>query len=163
MASMAVEPDEESAAIGRMISEGAPDLRAPAIRARPMNYVCATCGELKAGPAAHCGTCGSRSRHEYPVEPAASARGRTARGQACFSYVLRCLRPFERRVERTRPARSMRRVRRHDARGACARLSLARQSYSATTAGSKLGLAGQHAPAPDAVALRIVTFARLEA
>ena len=159
MASMAVEPDEESAAIGRMISEGAPDLRAPAIRARRMSYVCVRCGELKAGPAAHCGTCGSRSRHEYPVEPAASARGRTARGQACFSYVLRCLRPFERRVERTRPARSMRRVRRHDARGACARLSGPAIAFGNRT-GSKLGIAGQRVA--GGVALRTMTSVRLE-
>jgi len=107
MASMAVESDDEAAAIGRMISEGAPDLRASAIRARPMSYVCATCGELKAGPAAHCGTCGSRSRHEYPVEPAASARAaeRRAARRVFRTYCVACGRSSEGLSAPARPGR----------------------------------------------------------
>ena len=107
MAGTAVERDDEAAAIGRMISEGAPDLLKPATRVRRMSYVCATCGALKAGPAAHCSTCGSRSRHEYPVEPPASARAAERRpARRVFrTYCVACGRSSEGSSAPARPGR----------------------------------------------------------
>ena len=106
MASMAVEPDDEAAAIGRMISEGAPDLLGP-IHVRRKSYVCAACGALKAGPAAHCGTCGSRSRHEYPVEPTAETRAaeRRAARRVFRTYCVACGRSTEGLSAAARPGR----------------------------------------------------------
>ena len=105
MARMVVEPDDEAAAIERMISEGAPDLLGPAMRAR--RYVCAACGSLKAGPAAHCGTCGSRSRHEYPVEPTPETRAaeRRAARRVFRTYCVACGRSSEGLSAPARPGR----------------------------------------------------------
>ena len=107
MASMAVQLDDEAAAIGKMISEGAPDLFGPAMRVRRMSYVCAACGALKAGPAAHCGTCGSRSRHEYPVEPTAETRAaeRRAARRVFRTYCVACGRSSEGLSAPARPGR----------------------------------------------------------
>jgi rRNA maturation endonuclease Nob1 len=107
MASMAVEHDDEAAAIERMISEGAPDLLGPAMRIQRMSYVCAACGALKARPAAHCGTCGSRSRREYPVEPTAetlAAKRRAAR-RVFRTYCVACGRSSEGLSAPARPGR----------------------------------------------------------
>ena len=107
MAGMAVEPDDEVAAIGRMISEGAPDLLGQAIHVRRMSYVCALCGAPKAGPAAHCGTCGSRSRHEYRVEPTAEPRAavRRAARRIFRTYCVACGRSSEGLSAPARPGR----------------------------------------------------------
>jgi DNA-directed RNA polymerase subunit RPC12/RpoP len=108
MAGMAVEPDDEAAAIGRMISEGAPDLLGQAIHVRRMSYVCATCGAPKAGPAAHCGTCGSRSRHEYPVELGTAetrAAERRAARRVFRTYCVACGRSSEGSNAPARPGR----------------------------------------------------------
>jgi DNA-directed RNA polymerase subunit RPC12/RpoP len=107
MASMTVEPDDEAAAIERMISEGAPEHLGPAMRVRRTSYVCAACGALKAGPAAHCGTCGSRSRHEYPIEPAAEklAAERRAARRVFRTYCVACGRSSEGLSAPARPGR----------------------------------------------------------
>jgi ribosomal protein L40E len=120
MAGRAVEPDDEAAAIEQMISDGAPDLPPPAVPVRRMSHVCAECGALKSRSAARCGTCGIRNRLDVRAEPSAM-RGRPngARRSVFFARIA-SLWTFERRVDGTRTARSLPRLRRHDARGAAA-------------------------------------------
>jgi len=107
MGGMAVEPDDEAAAIEQMISEGAPDFLPPAVRVRRMSHVCAECGALKAGPAARCGTCGIRNRLDVRAEPSAAARAaeRRAARRVFRTYCVACGRSSEGSTAPARPGR----------------------------------------------------------
>jgi ribosomal protein L40E len=102
---MPLDPDDEAAAIDQMISEGAPDHLAPAVRIRRASYVCAECGALKPGPAARCSKCGSRSRLGEFVEPPVETR---AAGRRVFrTYCVACGRSSEGFSAPARPGRCL--------------------------------------------------------
>jgi DNA-directed RNA polymerase subunit RPC12/RpoP len=109
MPDMAVEPDDEAAAIDQMISEGAPDHPVPAMRIRRTSYVCGECGALKAGPAARCSKCGSRGREGRLVEPSAEpgAAERRPSGRVFRTYCVACGRSSEEASAPVRPGRCL--------------------------------------------------------
>jgi DNA-directed RNA polymerase subunit RPC12/RpoP len=107
MPRMAVEPDDEAAAIERMIGEGAPDVLPLAVRGRQKSHACAECGAPKAGPAARCSTCGIRNRLDVRAEPSAAERAaeRRAARRVFRTYCVACGRSNEGSTAPARPGR----------------------------------------------------------
>ena len=109
MPGMVVEPDDEAAAIERMISEGGPDHLAPVARTRRTSYVCAECGALKAGPATRCSKCGSRRGLGELIEPSADSRAaeRRALRRLFRTYCVACGRSSDGLSPPTPPGRCL--------------------------------------------------------